>query len=85
MPCKVQSGTYAAQVARVLSQDEWMDHQDVKDVLGWRPDDSASSVLTDMYSNESRGANCIERRSTPKRSFDDSIYEYRLTDEIIIE
>ena len=85
MPCTIQSNTHAATVAQVLSQDEWMDHQDVKDALGWGPDASASSVLSDMYSNETRGAGCLERRSTPQDSFGDSEFEYRLTDDIIID
>lgn len=79
MNCTIKSGTHAATVAKVLSQEEWMDNRDVKMELGWGPNDSASSVLSDMYNR--RCPECIERRE--KRSYSDGAkFEYRLTQDV---
>jgi len=80
MTCTIQSDTHAATVAQVLSQEEWMDNQDVKQALGWGPGASASSVLSDMYLR--RCPECIERREPSRRSANDSEFEYRLTQEV---
>lgn len=72
----IRSGTYATDVARVLSVDEWMDNEDVKRALGWGPDDSASSVLSDMYTRTC--PDCLERRKKPGHRPGDAQYEYRL-------
>jgi hypothetical protein len=77
MACIIKSDTHAATVSEVLSHEEWMDHQDVKDALGWGPDASASSVLSDMYTR--RCPECVERRKNAN-----SVYEYRLTEEVIL-
>ena len=79
MTCQIKSGTYAADVAKVLSKDEWMDNEDVKRKLGWGPNDSASSVLSDMYTR--RCPDCLERREKPPNRTGKSTYEYRLTDD----
>lgn len=74
--CRIKEGTYAAQVAEVLSTTEWMDHQDVKNTLKWGPDDSASSVLSDMITRTC--PHCIERRLKPTHRLGNAVYEYRL-------